>query len=107
MRKQKHLDGLTAQAKQLRTENEQLATSLSLTQQQCAAMEAENCVLKAQGTELGRRLQALEEILCVVGHLGGGSPANLGGSFNSIGSWGSFLCMNQPIMGPAKSMFYC
>ncbi|KAG6529147.1 bZIP transcription factor 11-like [Zingiber officinale] len=107
MRKQKHLDGLTAQSKQLSTEKEQLVTSLSLTQQQCAAVEAENCVLRAQGTELSRRLQALEEILCLVGSLGGGSPANLGGNFNSTSSWGSFMCMNQPIMAAAESLFYC
>ncbi|XP_074581015.1 bZIP transcription factor 44-like [Curcuma longa] len=63
MRKQKHLDDLTAQVNQLREDNSQISTYLSLTTQQYFAMEAENSVLRTQMMELSDRLQSLYEIL--------------------------------------------
>ncbi|KAG6513388.1 bZIP transcription factor 44-like [Zingiber officinale] len=63
MRKQKHLDDLTAQVNQLRKDNSQISTYLSLTTQQYFAMEAENSVLRTQMMELNNRLQSLYEIL--------------------------------------------
>ncbi|KAG6509656.1 bZIP transcription factor 44-like [Zingiber officinale] len=63
MRKQKHLDDLTAQVNQLRKDNSQISTYLSLTTQQYFAMETENSVLRTQMMELNNRLQSLYEIL--------------------------------------------
>ncbi|CAL9755116.1 unnamed protein product, partial [Musa acuminata subsp. burmannicoides] len=63
MRKQKHLDDLTAQLNQLRKENSRILTSLTLTTRHHSAVEAENSVLRTQMVELGNRLQSLSEIL--------------------------------------------
>ncbi|WOL01877.1 bZIP transcription factor 11-like [Canna indica] len=108
MRKQKHLDDLMEQVSQLRKENGHVFAVLSLTTQHCAAMEAENSVLRAQATELSNRLQSLNEI---VNNLKGSSsslllcdgPPEAVDSF--ISAW-NFGCMNQPITASAESMFY-
>lgn len=63
MRKQEHLDDLTAQVNQLRKENSQISTYLTLTTQQYFAMEAENSVQRTQVMELSYRLQSLYGIL--------------------------------------------
>lgn len=63
MRKQEHLDDLTAQVNQLRKENSQISTYLTLTTQQYFAMEAENSVQRTQVMELSNRLQSLYGIL--------------------------------------------
>ncbi|KAL5563054.1 hypothetical protein UlMin_032801 [Ulmus minor] len=63
MRKQKHLDDLTAQIAQLMKENHQIITSVNFTTQQYMSIEAENSVLRAQVGELSNRLQSLDEII--------------------------------------------
>ncbi|OVA06207.1 Basic-leucine zipper domain [Macleaya cordata] len=63
MRKQKHLDGLTAQVAQLRKENNQILTSLNITTQHYLNIESENSILRAQMEELSHRLQSLNEII--------------------------------------------
>jgi len=63
MRKQKHLDDLTAQVDQLRKENGQIVASISVTTQHFLSLDADNSVLKAQAGELGNRLDSLNEIL--------------------------------------------
>lgn len=63
MKKQKHLDDLTAQIVQLRYKNSHILTSLNLTTQDYMKMEAENLVLKAQVMELSQTLQSLNDIL--------------------------------------------
>ncbi|CAL9083950.1 unnamed protein product [Musa textilis] len=95
MRKQKHLDDLTAQANQLRKENSQILSSLALTTQQCFAVEADNSVLRTQTMELTHRLQSLNEILLFL-H---GSNTTVGNGF-LIGPWSS-MCTIQPIMASA------
>ncbi|CAL9084653.1 unnamed protein product [Musa textilis] len=68
MRKQQHLDDLTAEANQLRKENSRLLTSLIFTTQQHVAVEAQNSVLRTRMVELTNRLQSLDEILlCLSG----------------------------------------
>ncbi|KAG8087154.1 hypothetical protein GUJ93_ZPchr0010g8403 [Zizania palustris] len=62
LRKQQHLDDMTSQVKQLETEKKQLITTLSMTTQSYAAVEAQNSVLRAQVIELDSRLCALREI---------------------------------------------
>ncbi|CAI9786572.1 unnamed protein product [Fraxinus pennsylvanica] len=63
MKKQKHLDDLTAQIVQLRYKNSHFLTSLNLTTQDYMKMEAENLVLKAQVMELSQTLQSLNDVL--------------------------------------------
>ncbi|KAI8014569.1 bZIP transcription factor 11 [Camellia lanceoleosa] len=63
MRKQKHLNDLVNQVAQLRKENNQINTSVSITTQHYLNVEAENSVLRAQMDELSQRLQSLNDIL--------------------------------------------
>lgn len=63
MRKQKHLDDLKTQLAQLRKENNQIITSMSVTTQNYLNIEAENSILRAQMAELSNRLQSLNEII--------------------------------------------
>lgn len=63
MRKQKHLDDLMAQLNHLKTENEHLMTSTSVTTQHFLTIESENSILAAQMAELSNRLQSLNEII--------------------------------------------
>lgn len=63
MRKQKHLDDLSAQLSQLRHDNGQLLQALSLATQRFLGVEAENSVLRTQMMELSSRLHSLNEIL--------------------------------------------
>ncbi|KAG2696244.1 hypothetical protein I3760_07G049200 [Carya illinoinensis] len=62
-RKQKHLDDLMAQVRQLTTENHQILTSMNMTSQVYLNIEAENSILRAQMAELGQRLESLNEIV--------------------------------------------
>ncbi|XP_010530816.1 PREDICTED: bZIP transcription factor 11-like [Tarenaya hassleriana] len=63
MRKQKLMDDLTAQVAQLRKENHQIVTSVSITTQHYLTVEAENSVLRAQIDELRHRLDSLNDII--------------------------------------------
>ncbi|GFY95859.1 hypothetical protein Acr_11g0001650 [Actinidia rufa] len=63
MRKQTHLNDLTAQIARLKEENDQIHTNLSITSQHYLNVEAENSVLRAQMGELSQRLDALNDIL--------------------------------------------
>ncbi|XP_062218121.1 bZIP transcription factor 44-like [Phragmites australis] len=63
MRKQRHLDDLTAQAAQLRRENAHVATALGLTTQGLLAVDSENAVLRIQAAELDAHLHYLNDIL--------------------------------------------
>lgn len=63
MRKQKHLDDLMAQVAQLRKDNHQIITNVSITTQHYWTIEAENSVLRAQVDELTHRLQSLNDII--------------------------------------------
>uniref|UniRef100_A0A0D9VBU6 BZIP domain-containing protein n=1 Tax=Leersia perrieri TaxID=77586 RepID=A0A0D9VBU6_9ORYZ len=66
MRKQRHLDELTAQVSQLRRENAQLATALGVTAQGLLAVDADNAVLRTQAAELAARLRSLDDILSCI-----------------------------------------
>ncbi|URD98791.1 ocs element-binding factor 1 [Musa troglodytarum] len=109
MRKQKHLDDLTAQVNQLRKENSRILTSLTLTTQHHSAVEAENSVLRTQMVELGNRLQSLSEIL----HCLNGNTTITRGLFcdgpqvnNSFSNPWNLMYMNQqPIMASVGNMF--
>lgn len=72
MRKQKHLDELMNQVAELRKENNQFITSMSLVTQNYLNVEAENSVLRAQVAELTHRLQSLNDIIDFMNATGGG-----------------------------------
>ncbi|TXG64593.1 hypothetical protein EZV62_011587 [Acer yangbiense] len=63
MRKQKHLDDLMSQVDQLRKDNHQIISNISITTQHFSTIEAENSVLRAQVDELTHRLQSLNDII--------------------------------------------
>ncbi|XP_010548308.1 PREDICTED: bZIP transcription factor 2-like [Tarenaya hassleriana] len=119
MRKQKHLDDLTAQIDQLKDENRQIATSLTVTTQLYMKIQAENSVLNAQLSELSSRLQSLNDIIGFVsassnsatsGEIDGcgfddrtvgindGFYNDDGGMFSVVNPWGGSVYANQPIM---------
>ncbi|KAF7144016.1 hypothetical protein RHSIM_Rhsim05G0071600 [Rhododendron simsii] len=63
VKKQKHLDDLTAEAARLTRENNRLATGVECTTRLCLKIEGENSVLRAQVIELSYRLEGLEQII--------------------------------------------
>ncbi|KAJ6402837.1 hypothetical protein OIU84_014861 [Salix udensis] len=63
MRKQKHLDDLTAQVSQLRKENHQIITSINITTQRYLNVEADNSILRVQISQLSKRLESLNDII--------------------------------------------
>ncbi|KAL8026681.1 hypothetical protein ABFX02_14G044400 [Erythranthe guttata] len=63
VRKQKHLDDLTAEISRMSKENNQISISVNVTAQHCVSVEAQNSVLRAQMMELTQRLHSLNEIL--------------------------------------------
>lgn len=69
LRKQTHLDDLTAQVSQLRSQNSQIVTTVGVTTQQYLKVEAENSVLRAQMDELSNRLQSLNDIINCLSHV--------------------------------------
>ncbi|RRT73905.1 hypothetical protein B296_00002402 [Ensete ventricosum] len=109
MRKQKHLEDLTAEVRQLRKENSQILTALSVTTQHYAGMEAQNAVLRAQTMELGATLQSLNQILvlrCMHGTdwVSGG----FGETSDSLARKLSMMGEKQPISTASTDMFrYC
>ncbi|KAL7596082.1 hypothetical protein Lser_V15G28342 [Lactuca serriola] len=115
-RKQKHLDDLKSQLNQLRNENNQIISSVSITTQHYISVEAENSVLRAQVAELSHRLQSLNEMIAFMYQ-----PVDTGCRFEDeqYGSGGgtefvdefmnnslSYLYANQPIMASADMIQY-
>ncbi|XP_062097942.1 bZIP transcription factor 11-like [Humulus lupulus] len=78
-RKQQHLDELMGQVANLRKENNQILTSISITTQHLMSVEAENSVLRAQMEELGQRLQSLNDILNYINDVNSGGGGGGGG----------------------------
>lgn len=63
MKKQKLLDDLQVQVSDLKRDNDQILTAVTVTTEQCLNVEAENSVLRAQMAELTHRLDSLNEML--------------------------------------------
>ncbi|XP_039033248.1 bZIP transcription factor 44-like [Hibiscus syriacus] len=99
MRKQKHLDDLTAQVTQLAEDNNQILTSIAFTTQHYLNIEAENSVLRAQMMELSQRLGSLNEILRF---LNNGAYETSDESFTNPFN---IHHLNQPITASADLMF--
>jgi len=124
MRKQKHLDDLSHQVSQLRSENNQIITRINGATQQFLNAEAENSVLRAQAAELYSRLQSLNEIIDFVNAsgaaaaaaasavpFGGVDPYGFGESSDAAfmnESWNnSYMIFNQqPLMASADILHY-
>lgn len=125
MRKQKHLDDLMVQLSDLRKTNSQVMNSINVTTQHLLKVEAENCVIRAQMSELSSRLQSLNEISNVMSannhQLGAYEEADKmeelltipqpQGPFAAIDSflmnpWSSTTSLNQPIMASANMFHY-
>lgn len=66
MRKQQHLEGLSAQLDQLKKENTQMNTNIGISTQLYLNVEAENAILRAQMEELSKRLNSLNEMISFI-----------------------------------------
>ncbi|KAI3769735.1 hypothetical protein L6452_00848 [Arctium lappa] len=111
MRKQKHLDDLMTQLSQLRKENNQIISSISVTTQHYMSVEAENSVLSAQVAELTHRLDSLNEIINFmkqqpvdtgIDQYGGGGEFVDELMYNSV----SHVYACQPILASADMIMY-
>ncbi|OWM88805.1 bZIP transcription factor 11-like [Punica granatum] len=112
MRKQKHLNDLTAELASLRAENGKLMAAVGTTVQLYLTVEAENSVLQAQVAELTRRLESLDQIVGCINSViyfpeedddigGAGSIA-----VNNNSLWTDSFLATQPIMAPADILMY-
>lgn len=122
MRKQKHLDDLVSQVGHLKKDNSQIATTINITTQLYANLEAENSVLRAQMAELTNRLQSLNEIIdCINSSSNTNTTCPFDdqmfdhdsqmmispddhGSMMMMNPWNS-LPLNQPIMASADQIY--
>uniref|UniRef100_A0A1J3HG18 Ocs element-binding factor 1 n=1 Tax=Noccaea caerulescens TaxID=107243 RepID=A0A1J3HG18_NOCCA len=127
MRKQKHVDDLTAQINQLSSDNRQILTSLTVTSQLYMKIQAENSVLTAQMAELSTRLESLNEIVDLVSTTtnvaGFGGVDQIDGCgfddrtvgiisdgyfedmMSGVNPWGGSVYTNQPIMANDMNMY--
>lgn len=110
MRKQKHLDDLTAQVTHLRKENAQIVAGITVTTQHYVTIEAENSILRAQLLELNHRLQSLNEIVDFVESSSGfgmetgqGVIDGGGGFYDGAMNPMNLGFYNQPIMASAST----
>jgi len=113
MRKQSHLDDLTAQACQLTKENNQIRTSINMASQLYLNIEAENSILKAQMAELSQRLESLNGIINYMNSTNNTifqtdheeyTQTHEYDSF--MNPWNSSLYLNQPIMASTDVFMY-
>ncbi|XP_072967608.1 bZIP transcription factor 44-like [Typha angustifolia] len=114
MRKQKQVDDLMFQVSQLRKDNTQLLTALSVTTQSHMAVEADNSVLRTQMMELSNRLQSLNEIIHRMNYANNNNfIINTNASIYDgphentfINPWNNSMFVNQPIMASADIYLY-
>lgn len=105
MRKQKHLDELVTQLSQLKTESNNIMSSISMTSQSYMNVEAENSVLRAQVGELTHRLQSLNEIIDYMKQPVGFAMEEYRGDGNEfLDDSLSYLYACQPILASADIM---
>lgn len=71
MRKQKRLDELLAQEKQVQEENKRLRQMIDSASQMYLNFSSDNYVLRAQVTELTNRLQSLNSVLHIASEVSG------------------------------------
>ncbi|CAN8271194.1 unnamed protein product [Cochlearia groenlandica] len=116
MRKQKHVDDLTAQINQISSDNRQILTNLTVTSQLYMKIQAENSVLTAQMTELSNRLESLTEIVDLVTMKTNGvdqidgcgfddRTAGINCDYYDNNHWVGSVYSNQPIMANEMNMY--
>jgi hypothetical protein len=103
MRKQKYLGDLMAQVAQLRTDNNQILTTINVTTQHFLNVEAENSILRAQMMELNHRLDSLNEILNYINTSNGIFEIDHHEDLQTSADHGfmnplNMILLNQPIM---------
>ncbi|KAK4351941.1 hypothetical protein RND71_027459 [Anisodus tanguticus] len=103
MRKQKHIDDLIGQVTQLKKENSNILSSINITTQQYANVEAENSVLRAQMMELSQRLQSLNEILS---YINSNNNNNVNNNNNNNGVFDDFQICSETLMNNSWNMMY-
>lgn len=116
MRKQKHIDDLLAEVKQIKSNNDQILTTINVTTQRFLQIDSENSVLKAQVSELSQRLDSLNEMINIMNTnanrttnqcTGGATNGLLEFDFNHLmeNPWNLMYLNQQPIMASAADMF--
>ncbi|XP_027346890.1 bZIP transcription factor 11-like [Abrus precatorius] len=109
MRKQQHLEGLSAQVDELKKENTQISTSIGITTQLYLKVEGENAILRVQMAELSNRLQSLNEIINFINSsnylLFDEAQETQFNDCAFMDAWNS-LPINQPIMPQADMLMY-
>ncbi|KAG8373228.1 hypothetical protein BUALT_Bualt11G0001900 [Buddleja alternifolia] len=107
MRKQKHLDDLTAQVTLLRAENNHILMNVNTVAQLYLNIEYENSVLRAQMCELNHRLQSLNDIIINSSKINlvhyGDLDQMISGVDDFLNPLG-LIHVNQPIM-PSSDVF--
>ncbi|KAL6963833.1 hypothetical protein U1Q18_034838 [Sarracenia purpurea var. burkii] len=111
MRKQKHLDDLTAEVARLREENHRIIASIGVATRQYLNFDGENSVLRAQAAELSRRLESMNEIIAFVNAANScfamdPPPATIGSTTELMNSTWSYPYLNQAIMPSADLLQY-
>ncbi|GAA0147755.1 DNA-binding transcription factor [Lithospermum erythrorhizon] len=116
MRKQSHLDEMMAHVGQLKNDNNQILTNINIVIQLFENVEAENCVLRAQMSELTHRLHSLDEIVMNCMNFGGDGDGIMSGDASNysqivdycvddfLDQWN--LVNNQGIMASANAFMY-
>lgn len=115
MRKQQHVEELSAQVEQLKKDNNQISNNIGVTTQMYMNVEGENAILRVQMAELTNRLQSLNEIIHYIESTNNNNNNNLFNHqttddlfFNDCGfvdTWNSFS-VNQPMMASADMLMY-
>ncbi|KAE8010541.1 hypothetical protein FH972_006907 [Carpinus fangiana] len=116
IRKQNHVDGLTAQECELTKENNQILASMNMASQLYFNIEAENSILRAQMAELSQRLESLNGIINYMNstnatifqtdHHEDTPPAHEYDSFMINNPWSSSPYLNHPIMASTDVFMY-
>ncbi|KAF3446359.1 hypothetical protein FNV43_RR11538 [Rhamnella rubrinervis] len=105
MRKQQHLDELSADVLRLTKEKNQFLTDINITAQHLMNLESENSVLRAQMVELNQRLQSLRDILIYIHNTNSSGVLECDENLQTtadaadhalMNPW-NLLCFNQPI----------
>lgn len=110
MRKQKHLDDLTAQVARLRHENNQIIANCKALMQRHLAVESDNSVLRSEVAALSNRLESFKEVTQFMnrtndsGILREAPPPQAIDSF-PVNPW-NLLSVNQPIMASPDMLQY-
>ncbi|MFS7890089.1 putative transcription factor bZIP family [Helianthus anomalus] len=112
MRKQKYIDDLMAESSGIKSDTEQIQSTITVTMQRFVEIEAENSVLRAQVSELQQRLDSLTGILnSINANANCTTPQCLSGTSGLFevevmeNPWNMMFVNQQAIMASAIDMF--